>query len=170
MARLGFTVVGVDASRENIGVAQAHAARQALAIDYRVATAEALLASDEPNFDVILTMEVVEHVVDPGEFLRNCARLLAPGGLMLVASLNRTLQALALAKVAAEYVLGWLPRGTHDWRKFVTPDEIRRYLAAEALEVDGPFGLAFDPLKGSWANSADASVNYFMVCRRNRAA
>ena len=125
MARLGFSVVGVDASERNIAVASAHATQRRLNIDYRATTAESLLVAREPPFDVILNMEVVEHVADPAAFLGDCARLLAPGGVMVLASLNRTLKALALAKFAAEYLLRWLPPETHDWRKFVRPDEIR---------------------------------------------
>ena len=113
MSRLGFSVTGVDASERNIATAAAHAAGQGLVIDYRASTAEQLLASGEAAFDVILNMEVIEHVVDPGEFLRSCAALLAPGGLMIVATLNRTLKALALAKVGAEYVLRWVARRPH---------------------------------------------------------
>ena len=110
-ARLGFAVTGVDASERNIEVARAHAEAVGLDIDYRCATAEALLRRARRRFDVILNMEVVEHVADPGQFLRDCAALLTPGGLMIVATLNRTLKALALAKIGAEYVLRWLPAG-----------------------------------------------------------
>ncbi len=167
MRRLGFSVTGVDASERNIGTASAHAAQQGLEIDYRCATAEALLADGAGPFDLILNMEVIEHVNDPGEFLRTCARLLAPGGLMIVATLNRTLKALALAKIGAEYVLRWVPAGTHDWRKFLTPDEIRSFLAGEPFAVDGPFGVAFNPLSGKWTRSADADVNYMMTVANN---
>ncbi len=146
MSRLGFQVVGVDASERNIGTASAHAAEQGLAIDYRASTAEALVEAGEPAFDLILNMEVIEHVADPGEFLRSCAQLLAPGGLMIVATLNRTLKAFALAKVGAEYVLRWLPAGTHDWSKFLKPEELRGFLAQAPLTVDGPYGVVFDPL------------------------
>src|SRR5258706_8973931 len=168
MTRLGFQVTGVDASERNIGTASAHAAEQGLAIDYRCSTAEALLEAGEPAFDVILNMEVIEHVADPGAFLRDCARMLAPGGLMIVATLNRTLKAFALAKVGAEYVLRWLPAGTHDWSKFLKPDELRGFLAAplpdaQPLTVDGPFGVVFDPLSGRWSQSHDADVNYMMT-------
>jgi 2-polyprenyl-6-hydroxyphenyl methylase/3-demethylubiquinone-9 3-methyltransferase len=163
MSRLGFTVTGVDASRRNIDVAAAHAAQVGVAVDYRCATAESLLAGGEARFDVVLNMEVIEHVVDPGEYLRACGRLLAPGGLMIVATLNRTLKALALAKLGAEYVLRWVPAGTHDWRKFLKPEEVRGFLAGEPLTVDGPFGVNFSPLTGKWTQGGDADINYMMV-------
>lgn len=165
MTRLGFTVIGVDASERNIGTAGAHAAEQGLKIDYRCSTAEALLAAGE-TFDVILNMEVIEHVADPAQFLRDCGRMLKPGGLMIVATLNRTLKAFALAKVGAEYVLRWLPTGTHDWSKFLKPDELRGFLADELLAVDGPYGVVFDPLSGRWSQSHDADVNYMMTVTR----
>jgi ubiquinone biosynthesis O-methyltransferase len=107
----------------NIGTASTHAAEQGLSIDYRARRPRRLLAAGEPPFDVILNMEVIEHVADPGEYLRVCARMLAPGGVMIVATLNRTLKALALAKIGAEYILRWVPAGTHDWKKFLKPDE-----------------------------------------------
>jgi 2-polyprenyl-6-hydroxyphenyl methylase/3-demethylubiquinone-9 3-methyltransferase len=166
MRRLGFEVTGVDASERNIGVATAHAADQGLQIDYRCGTAEGLLASGEPPFDVVLNMEVVEHTADPAAFLRDTSRLLKPGGLMVVATLNRTLKSLALAKVGAEYVLGWLPRGTHDWRKFIRPDEVRLFLSPEPVAVEGPFGVVFEPLGNRWRESADASVNYMMLVKK----
>jgi 2-polyprenyl-6-hydroxyphenyl methylase/3-demethylubiquinone-9 3-methyltransferase len=112
---------------------------------------------------MILNMEVIEHVADPGQFLRDCSRLLAPGGLMIVATLNRTAKALALAKIGAEYVLGWLPRGTHDWNKFLKPQEITGFLAGEPVEVEGPFGVSFDPLTGRWSLSGDTAVNFMMT-------
>lgn len=167
MNRLGFEVTGVDASERNIATARTHAEEQGLSIDYRASTAEALLEAGEPPFDVILNMEVIEHVADPGAYLRDCARLLKPGGLMIVATLNRTLKAFALAKVGAEYVLRWLPAGTHDWSKFLKPDEIRRFLSAEPVEVDGPFGVVFNPLTGRWTESADTDVNYMMTVVRS---
>ncbi|WP_312162304.1 bifunctional 2-polyprenyl-6-hydroxyphenol methylase/3-demethylubiquinol 3-O-methyltransferase UbiG [Phenylobacterium sp.] len=169
MTRLGFQVTGVDASERNIGTASAHAAQQGLEIDYRATTAEDLLAAGEPPFDVVLNMEVIEHVADPGEYLRNCARLLAPGGLMIVATLNRTLKALALAKVGAECVLRWVPAGTHDWNKFLKPDELRGFLAGEPVEMQGPFGVAFDPLSGRWSRSADCDINYMVTVTRDAA-
>ena len=166
MTRLGFHVVGVDASERNIGTASAHAAEQGLEIDYRCSTAEDLVASGEPAFDLILNMEVIEHVADPGEFLRSCAQLLAPGGMMIVATLNRTLKAFALAKVGAESVLRWLPAGTHDWSKFLTPEELRGFLAGEPFTVDGPFGVVYEPISGRWSQSHDCDVNYMMTVAR----
>lgn len=166
MSRLGFNVLGVDASERNIGTASAHAAESGAEVTYRASTAEALEAAGEGPFDVILNMEVIEHVADPREFLRTCGRLLAPGGLMFVATLNRTVKAYALAKVGAEYVLRWLPVGTHDWNKFLTPDELRAFVSDQPLAVDGPFGVSFNPLSGRWSRSSDASVNYMMTIRR----
>ena len=166
ITRLGFAVTGVDASERNIGTASVHAAESGLAIDYRASTAEALEAAGEKPFDIILNMEVIEHVADPGEFLRTCGRLLAPGGLMIVATLNRTLKAFALAKVGAEYVLRWLPAGTHDWNKFIKPEEMRGFVAETGLKIDGPIGVSFEPLTGRWRISADPDVNYMMVITR----
>jgi 2-polyprenyl-6-hydroxyphenyl methylase/3-demethylubiquinone-9 3-methyltransferase len=163
MTRMGFAVTGVDASAKNIGVASAHAASLGLDIDYRSSTAEALLEAGEAQFDVILNMEVIEHVADPRAYLIDCSRLLKPGGLMIVASLNRTFKALAFAKIGAEYVLGWLPRGAHDWNKFLKPEEIRGFLDGEPLEVEGPFGVAYDPLADRWSQSSDVSINYMMT-------
>jgi 2-polyprenyl-6-hydroxyphenyl methylase/3-demethylubiquinone-9 3-methyltransferase len=163
MARLGFEVTAVDASEDGLGAARAHAAELGLAVDYRCATAEALLAEGAGPFEVVLNMEVIEHVADPGQYLRDTARLIAPGGLMILATLNRTLKSLALAKVGAEYLLRWVPAGTHDWRRFPTPAELRGFLAGAPYAVDGPFGVAFDPLGGRWRRSADADVNYMMT-------
>ena len=166
MRRLGFAVTGVDAAEKNVATARLHAEQQGLEIDYRHTTAEALLTEGSGPFDVVLNMEVVEHVAAPGAYLRDCARLLAPEGLMIVATLNRTAKAFALAVLGAEYVLRWLPRGTHDWKKFVTPDEIRAWLAGEPVAVEGPFGVAYDPLAGRWSRSRDAGVNYMMTVIR----
>jgi 2-polyprenyl-6-hydroxyphenyl methylase/3-demethylubiquinone-9 3-methyltransferase len=162
MARLGFAVTGVDASERNIGTASAHAAQLGLAIDYRASTAEALLA-DDARFDLVLNMEVIEHVADPAQFLRDTAALIAPGGLMIVATLNRTLKSLALGKLAAEYLLRWIPPGTHDWRRFLRPEELRGFLAGEPFALVGPFGIVFDPISGRWSRSADTAVNYMMT-------
>jgi len=168
MSRLGFTVTGVDASERNIGTASAHAAEVGVAVDYRCATAEALLA-EGARFDVVLNMEVIEHVADPGQFLRDCAGMLKPGGLMIVATLNRTLKAFALAKVGAEYVLRWLPVGTHDWSKFLKPEELIGFLDGEPVNTDGPFGVVYDPLSGRWSQSHDCDVNYMVTVTRDAA-
>ena len=171
MSRLGFAVTGVAASARHIGVAAAHAAETGLPIEYRNLTVAELLAEDAlakigGGFDVVLNMEVVEHVNDPGQFLRDASRLVKPGGVMVVATLNRTLKALATAKIGAEYVLGWLPRGAHDWRKFLTPEEVRLFLSAEPVAVQGPFGVAYNPLADRWSLGRDASVNYMMTAER----
>lgn len=166
MRRLGFTVTGVDASERNVAVAAAHAAQQGLDIAYRCVSAEALLDEGGEGFDVVLNMEVVEHTADPGGFLRDTSRLTAPGGLMIVATLNRNLKSLALAKVLAEYVLRWAPVGAHDWSKFLKPDEIRDHLAGEPVEVRGPFGVVYSPLADRWSLSADTDINYMMTVLR----
>jgi 2-polyprenyl-6-hydroxyphenyl methylase/3-demethylubiquinone-9 3-methyltransferase len=168
MRRLGFAVTGVDASARNIGTASAHAAEAGLEIDYRCATAEQLLEEGVAPFDLVLNMEVIEHVADPGAYLRDCTRLVAPGGMMILATLNRTLKALALAKVGPEYVLRWLPRGTHDWNRFLKPDEIRGFLEGEPVLVEGPFGVAYNPLADRWSLSADTDVNYMMTVLKER--
>jgi 2-polyprenyl-6-hydroxyphenyl methylase/3-demethylubiquinone-9 3-methyltransferase len=167
MRRLGFAVTAVDASSENIGTARAHAAEQGLDIAYRAATVEQLEAEGAGPFDVVLTLEVIEHVADPEAFIRACSRLVKPGGILIVATLNRTLKALALGKIAAEYVLGWVPPGTHDWRQFLKPDEIRLMLSQEPLAVTGPFGLAYEPLADRWRESDDADINYMMIATRD---
>ena len=167
MARLGFEVTGVDASERNIGAAKAHAAPQGLAIEYLCSTIETLLAEESAPFDLILNMEVIEHVADPAQFLRDCTRLIAPGGLMILATLNRTAKAMALAVIGAEHVLRWLPVGTHDWKRFVKPDEARGWLQGEHVEVEGPFGVSFSPLTGRWSQSGDADVNYMMTVSRS---
>lgn len=166
MRRLGFEVTAVDAGAANIAAAAAHADAAGLAINYRCSTAESLLAEAAGPFDVILNMEVIEHVTDPRGFLASCVSLLAPDGLMVLATLNRTLKALALAKLGAEYLLRWLPPGTHDWNRFLTPDEIRAMLADQPVAVEGPFGVAFRPLSGRWLRSSDADVNYMMTVTR----
>lgn len=166
MRRLGFDVTALDASSENIGTARAHAEQVGLDIAYRAATVEQMVAEGAGPFDVVLTMEVIEHVADPEGFLKSCAALVKPGGMMVVATLNRTLKGLLLGKFAAEYVLRWVPAGTHDWRQFLKPDEIRAMLADAPLRVDGPFGLALDPLTGRWGEG-DADINYMMTAYRD---
>ena len=167
MRRMGFAVTAVDASSENIGTARAHAAEQGLDIAYRAATVEQMEAAGAGPFDVVLVLEIIEHVADPEAFVRACSRLVRPGGVMMVATLNRTLKSLALGKVAAEYVLRWVPAGTHDWRQFLKPDEIRAMLAEEPVTVEGPYGLAYEPLNDRWRQTDDAAINYMMVAVRS---
>jgi len=162
MARLGADVVAIDPSETNIATARVHGEEAGLAIDYRAATAEQVAAAGE-TFDVILNMEVIEHVIDPAAFAGVCGRLLKPGGLMFVATLNRTWKSFAFAIVGAEYVLGWLPRGTHHWEKFITPDELSRYLEAAGLKPADTTGVVYNPLTGTWARSRDTDVNYMVA-------
>jgi 2-polyprenyl-6-hydroxyphenyl methylase / 3-demethylubiquinone-9 3-methyltransferase len=160
MARLGADVVGVDAAAGNIPVARAHAAQSELAIDYRHGTAEDLAAAGE-TFDVVLNMEVVEHVPDPGAYLAACRALLRPGGLMVCSTINRNAKSWLLAIVGAEHVLRWLPKGTHDWSRFITPDELFALLRGAGLEPVDRKGFVFDPLAWTWRLSdRDLSVNY----------
>ncbi len=160
MARLGADVVGVDAAARNIPVASLHAQQQGLAIDYRVGTAEALVDAGEV-FDAVLNMEVVEHVADPPGYLRACHDLLRPGGLMVCSTINRNPRSFAMAIVGAEWVMRWLPKGTHDWAKFITPDELFALLANAGLEPVDRRGMVFNPLTWTWRLSdRDLSVNY----------
>jgi 2-polyprenyl-6-hydroxyphenyl methylase/3-demethylubiquinone-9 3-methyltransferase len=165
MARLGFAVTGVDASERNVSVAALHAKAAALSITYRATTAEALV-EDGAAFDVVLNMEVVEHVADIDVFVGACAELIKPGGLMIVATINRTLKSLALAKIGAEYVLGWLPAGTHDWNKFVPPAQLRAALTQCGLDILTTQGVSFDPFAWQWKLSRDTDVNYMVVVAR----
>jgi 2-polyprenyl-6-hydroxyphenyl methylase/3-demethylubiquinone-9 3-methyltransferase len=162
MARLGAEVIGADASETNIEVAKIHAAQSGLDIDYRATTSEALEAAGE-TFDVILNMEVVEHVSDVDFFLKSCANMVRPGGLMFVATINRTLKAYGLAIVGAEYVLRWLPRGTHQYEKLVTPAEIDRALDGTDVSVFKRSGVFYNPLADEWRLSRDMDVNYMVV-------
>jgi 2-polyprenyl-6-hydroxyphenyl methylase/3-demethylubiquinone-9 3-methyltransferase len=158
LARLGAAMVGADPSDRNVAAAQDHAERAGVTVDYRCTTAEALADAGE-RFDVVLAMEVVEHVADVGLFVARCAEMVKPGGLMIVATINRTLKAFALAIVGAEYVLRWQPRGTHDWRKFVRPSELGRHLRAHGLAIEDLTGLAYKPLNDKWTTSRDLDVN-----------
>jgi len=162
MTRLGARVTGIDPSEKNIRTAMVHAEEVGLDIDYRAATAEAL-AETGARFDVILNMEVIEHVADPALFLATCAAMLKPGGLMVVATISRTLKSFGLAIIGAEYVLGWLPRGTHQWEKFITPEELEEELKRSGLEVTGLTGVVYNPLANDWRRSADTAVNYMLV-------
>ncbi|MEM6625265.1 MAG: bifunctional 2-polyprenyl-6-hydroxyphenol methylase/3-demethylubiquinol 3-O-methyltransferase UbiG [Pseudomonadota bacterium] len=166
MARLGASVTAVDAGEANIKTAMAHAEQTGVSIDYRVGTAEGLRASGEATFDIVLNLEVVEHVADAELFLSDTAQLVAPGGLMIVATINRTSKAFALAIVGAEYVMRWLPRGTHEFGKFVKPDEVARAVTSAGLDADPAIGVSFNPLLDRWSLSSDAMVNYMIVARR----
>ena len=165
MARLGFDVTGADASERNIGTAKTHAAQSGLKIDYRATTAEAL-AAEERSFDVVLNMEVVEHVADVTAYLGACTQLMKPGGITFVATMNKTLKSPALAKIGAEYVLGWLPRGTHDWNRFIPPTELKTSLEQSGLTILKTQGVSFDLLGWDWKLSTDVDVNYMVVAKR----
>jgi 2-polyprenyl-6-hydroxyphenyl methylase/3-demethylubiquinone-9 3-methyltransferase len=165
MARLGAEVTGADPSTTNIEIARLHAAQSGLTIDYRATTAEELAAAGE-TFDVVLNMEVVEHVADVPLFLSEVARMVRPDGLMFVATINRTLKAYALAIVGAEYVLRWLPKGTHSYEKLVRPSEIEGPLAAAGLEILDRNGVTYNPLADSWNKSRDMDVNYMLLAGR----
>jgi 2-polyprenyl-6-hydroxyphenyl methylase/3-demethylubiquinone-9 3-methyltransferase len=160
MARLGATVVGADAAPRNIPVAQVHAEQSGLTIDYRHTTAEALAAAGE-TFDVVLNMEVVEHVSDPMAYLTACQQLLKPGGLMICSTINRNPKSFVMAIVGAEYVMRWLPKGTHEWSKFITPDELFDLIRNAGLDPVDRKGFAFNKLTWTWSISdRDLSVNY----------
>jgi 2-polyprenyl-6-hydroxyphenyl methylase/3-demethylubiquinone-9 3-methyltransferase len=165
LVRLGAAVTGIDAGEENIAIARLHAEQSGLAIDYRVVTAEAL-AAEGARFDMVLNMEVVEHVDNVPLYLKSCAQLVAPGGLLFTASINRTPRAFALAIVGAEYVLRWLPRGTHDYRKFLTPEEIAALLRRNGLKVTEKVGVVFHPLADEWRQSRDTGVNYMVLAEK----
>jgi 2-polyprenyl-6-hydroxyphenyl methylase / 3-demethylubiquinone-9 3-methyltransferase len=162
MARLGAQVTGIDAADRNIAIARLHAAGQDLAIDYRAATAEAL-SETGAQFDIVLALEIVEHVADVDLFLHSVGRLAKPGGLVFLSTLNRTAKAWALAIAGAEYVLGWLPRGTHDWRKFLKPSEVVRGLRRAGVEPQEIAGVVYSPLSRAWSlNKRDLDVNYML--------
>lgn len=165
LARLGASVTGIDPAADNVAAARAHAETSGLAIDYRAVTAEEI-AAEGAHFDAVLCLEVVEHVPDPAAFLRTIASLVRPGGVLLTSTINRTVKAWLLAIVGAEYVLRWLPAGTHRWDRFVTPDELARYLTEAGLGRITFEGLVFDPLSGGWSLSPDTDVNYFAAAVR----
>ena len=165
LARLGASMVGADPSRMNIEAARLHAAQSGLAIDYRGTTAEDLAEAGE-RFDVVLAMEVVEHVADVNLFVESCASMVKPGGIMIAATLNRTLKSFALAIVGAEYVLRWLPRGTHQWDKFVTPNELEIAMEMAGLRVTDEQGVIYNLLRDEWQLSTDTDVNYMLAAER----
>lgn len=162
MARLGATVTGIDAGTATIAAARSHARAMGLAIDYRGATVEKL-ADEGARFDAVLALEVIEHVTDPQTFLKSCTRLLNPGGAIAVATLNRTARSFLLAIVGAEYVLRWLPSGTHDWTRFVRPRELDEMLGAAGLGVVARTGVVYNPFRDRWSLSSDTGVNYIVL-------
>ncbi|MDC9701387.1 MAG: bifunctional 2-polyprenyl-6-hydroxyphenol methylase/3-demethylubiquinol 3-O-methyltransferase UbiG [Alphaproteobacteria bacterium] len=164
MSRLGAAVVGVDPSAKNIEAARSHAAPE-LKIVYHCSTAEERLVAGE-RFDIVLNMEVVEHVADVPLFLNSCAAMLRPGGMMVVATLNRTLKAFILAILGAEYILGWLPRGCHDWNKFITPQELMLFLSDCGLESGHLTGVVYHAFADEWHLNEDSGVNYMLTARR----
>ena len=165
LSRLGAKVTGLDPAPASIEVARAHAAATGASAQYRQGTVEDL-AAEGALFDVVLALEVVEHVADVAGFLHAAARVMKPGGMMVVSTLNRTLKSFALAIVGAEYVLRWLPEGTHRWEQFVTPEELAAALGAAGLTVRRKQGLGFDPLRREWRLTSDLGVNYFAVAVR----
>ncbi len=165
LSRMGATVVGADPSEKNIGIATTHAADSGAVVDYRAVTAEQLAEAGE-TFDVVLNMEVVEHVADVPLFMSTCAGMVRPGGLMFVATINRTLKARALAIFAAENVLGWLPRGTHQYEKLVRPQEAEAPLTAGGLQIIHRTGVFYNLLQDRWNLSSDMDVNYMLLAKR----
>jgi 2-polyprenyl-6-hydroxyphenyl methylase/3-demethylubiquinone-9 3-methyltransferase len=165
LARLGASVVGADPAETNIEVARLHAKQSGLEVDYRATTAEALANAAE-KFDIVLAMEVIEHVADVELFIARCAEMVKPGGFMVVATLNRTLKSFGLAIVGAEYILGWLPRGTHKWDKFVTPNELEIALELAGMEIADESGVLYNPLADRWQLTSDMDVNYMVVAER----
>jgi 2-polyprenyl-6-hydroxyphenyl methylase/3-demethylubiquinone-9 3-methyltransferase len=165
LARLGARVTGLDPAPETIEAARRHAAGQGLDIDYRAGRVEEL-AAEAAGFDAVVCLEVVEHVPDVAAFLKACAALVRPGGLMLLSTLNRTLKAYLLAIIGGEYILRWLPVGTHQWDRFVTPAELTRHLRAAGLEAPLVKGLVYNPLADSWSVGGDTDVNYLAAAAK----
>jgi 2-polyprenyl-6-hydroxyphenyl methylase/3-demethylubiquinone-9 3-methyltransferase len=161
LTRLGAQLIGVDPSASNIAAAKLHADKGHLSIDYRCTTVEEMDVRE--RFDIVLAMEVVEHVSDVGIFLSRCAAMLKPGGMMVVSTLSRTWKSFALAIVGAEYILRWLPRGTHQWEKFITPDELAKYLLDNRLVISEQAGVVYSPFTDRWSLSSDTDVNYMVI-------
>ncbi len=165
LARMGARVTGIDPAAGNVEIARLHAEGSGLDIDYRAVTAEDVMEAGE-TFDAVLALEVVEHVADVGLFVRQAARMVAHGGLFVGSTLNRTPKSFALAIIGAEYVLRWLPRGTHRWDKFITPEEFETVIGVAGLDVKERIGMVFDPFAGQWRLAPDMDVNYFLVAER----
>lgn len=167
MSRLGAKVTGIDAAEKNIHIASLHRDQMQLDITYQATTAENL-AKKKTRYDIVLAMEVVEHVNDVPLFLKSAANLVKPGGLLFVATLNRTAKSYALAIIGAEYILGWLPRGTHDWKKFLKPSEITHMLPLHEMQLDALEGVSYNPLTTKWSLGRDTGVNYMMRFSRSK--
>jgi 2-polyprenyl-6-hydroxyphenyl methylase/3-demethylubiquinone-9 3-methyltransferase len=165
MARLGADVTGIDPSDRNIATARVHAGELELVVDYRTTLAEELLAAGQ-RYDVVLAMEVIEHVPEPAAFVATCAGLLKPNGLLFIATLNRTLKSFGLAIIGAEYVLGWLPKGTHQWERFIKPQELEGWLVDQGLSVRDRTGVVYNPIAGEWRKARDMAVNYMLVAQK----
>jgi 2-polyprenyl-6-hydroxyphenyl methylase/3-demethylubiquinone-9 3-methyltransferase len=166
MTRLGANVTGVDALERNVKTAKTHAESVGLEIDYRHGTIEQMTAADETPFDAVLNMEVIEHVANPPNFIKDCAAMVRPGGLMLCSTINRTMKAFLFAIVGAEYVLRWLPTGTHHYDKLVKPDELSNWLSAAGLTPEPSLGMSLNPLTQVWKYSDDLSINYVTAAPR----
>lgn len=165
MARLGADIVGADPGFANIATARIHAQQQGLNIDYRCQSAEELYNAGE-TFDVVLNMEVIEHVLDVESFMQACCGMVRPNGLLFLATLNRTTKSYAMAIIGAEHILRWLPKGTHDWKKFITPDEVASLLLKGDLEIADQTGVTFNPLRDKWSLSTDMAVNYMILASK----
>lgn len=166
LTRLGAHMTGVDALERNVKTAKTHAQQMELDIDYRHGTIEQMVAAQETPFDAVLNMEVIEHVANPPEFIADCAAMVRPGRMMICSTINRTMKAFAFAIVGAEYVLRWLPRGTHQYEKLVKPDELHRWLSDAGLSPEPSIGMTLNPLNESWKLSSDLSINYVTVARK----
>ncbi len=162
-AKIGASVTAIDASEKNIAVAKIHAEKSGLEIDYRVSSAEEL----DEKFDVVFALEIIEHVADIDHFVSSCAKLVKPNGLLFVATMNRTLKSLALAKFAAEYVLRWLPIGTHDWKKFLKPSELNSKAISQNLKLENLTGFHYDILKDKWSETKNLDINYIATFIKN---
>ncbi|GLQ24613.1 ubiquinone biosynthesis O-methyltransferase [Algimonas ampicilliniresistens] len=160
MVRLGATVTGVDALEKNVKTAKTHAKQGGIEVDYRHGTIEQMVEAGETPYDVVLNMEVIEHVANPRDFIADCAAMVRPGGIMMCSTINRTLKAFAFAIVGAEYVLRWLPRGTHQYDKLVRPSELTAYLNLAGLNVERVTGMSLNPMTERWRLNDDTSINY----------
>ncbi len=165
LARLGASVTGIEPTDDNIGAARGHAAEMGLEIDYRAIRAE-VLAAQGRTFDCVVCLEVIEHVPDPATFAAVCASLVRPGGMLCMSTINRTIKAYALAIIGAEYILRWLPVGTHQWERFVSPDEMSRYLTSAGLGPPAFEGLVYNPLSDRWSLGGDTDVNYICAAAK----